>query len=362
MKQSVIDAVAQQAAAEQDRKPGESDSEYQGRLVGMKMAGEAVTRFLQDAGQVALDLAIDQTKGEMSLALSTSAKPGTPMAKAISGFAGRKSRFSALGANAPMAGWASFPVPKEFQELMGKMVEEGRKKALEEADNETQKQIAGEVIDALKPTLSSDALDMGMSVLMAGDKPVLVGGLQVVDGKKIETALKDALKASPPEDGTKVTLDAAKAADGTSIHKIQGKADEDTAKMFGKDAALFLAFQDDVMMVVVGEKGEEAMNKALASAGKPAATALPPAALVVHAAKLAPFAQQGADTEAEREAMTKAAGEVFQGANASKDLLRVSVQGEGDTVFLKLSCDVPVLSFFAKVGMAQQQELAPPNQ
>ncbi|HEU5115883.1 MAG TPA: hypothetical protein VFT74_04335 [Isosphaeraceae bacterium] len=364
MKQSVIDAVAQQAAAEQDRKPGESDSEYQGRLVGMKMAGEAVTRFLQDAGQVALDLAIDQTKGEMSLALSTSAKSGTPMAKAISGFAGRRSRFSALGSRAPMAGWASFPIPKEFQELMGKLVEEGRKKALEEAENETEKKIAGEVIDALQPTLSSDALDLGMSVQLAeGGKSVLVGGMQVVDGKKIETALRDALKASPPKDDTKVTLDAAKAADGTSIHKIQGKVDENTAKMFGKDAALYLAFQDDLMMVVLGEKGEEAMKKALGSASdRPAATALPPAALVVHAAKLAPFAQQGADTDAEREAMTKAAGEVFQGANASKDLLRVSVQGEGDTVFLKVSCDVPVLSFFAKVGMAQQQQLAAPNQ
>ncbi len=364
IKQSVIDAVAQQAAVEQDRKPGESDAEYQGRLVGMKLANEAITRFLQDAGRVALDWSIDQTKAEVSLALSTTAKPGTPMAKSIGEFAGRKSRFSALGANAAMAGWMSIPVPKEFQELMGKLVAEGRAQAIEKADSDTEKKLAGEIIDALKPTLSSDSLDMGVSVLTAtGGKPVLVAGIQVVDGKKIETALRDALKASPPKDDTKVTLDAAKASDGTSIHKVQGKMDEDAAKMFGEDAAVFLAFKSDVMFLVVGEKGQETIDTAITASNKPAASALPPAALVLHAAKLAPFVQQSADEDqtVDQKAMLKAASEVFQGPNASKDLLRVSMQGQADTFFLRLSCDVPVLSYFMKIGISQQQEVAVPN-
>lgn len=367
IRQSVIDSVEQQMEDGQDRKPGESESDYQGRLAVMKLMGEAVTRFVRDVGLMALDLEIDQEGEEVSLALSVSGKTGTPMAKAIESFSGRKSRFANLGADAPMAGWVSVPVPEGFQDLMGKVVEEGRRQVMEEAEGDTEKQVADRIIDALRPTMTGDSLDLGLSMQVAeGGKPVMVGGMQVVDGKAVETALREALKKSPPKGVTKVAMDAAKAPDGTSIHKIQGKMAGETAKVFGEDSAMFLAFQKDVIFTAVGERGRQAVEKAIGESGKPAAGALPPVAFVLHASKMAPFFQARAGEEQDRDpkAVLKAVSEVFQGKNASKDLFRLSIHGQGQTVFLKMSCDVPLLTFLEKIGPARQdvRTVLPPTQ
>lgn len=355
-KDLVLAQMDQQIETEKDQRPDETLPEYRGRIAGMQMMKQVVTGVMRDGTEVALDLIVDKSDQEVALELSIGGKPGTPMAQSIKGIAARASRFQPLSAGAPMAGWLSVPVPKPFRERLGQSIEESRKEALAKAKTDDDKALINLMVDALKPTILSEATDLGLAVQgpiagAKGPKYQIVGGSQLVDGLKVEAAVREAIKKAKPENDVEITLDFAKTADGTAVHKVKGKLDDDGARSFGADAALYVAFKNDGIYVVFGEEGPQTLSKVIAAA-KPATGGTPvPMELVARVAKLgsmAPDADQRATAE-------KAAAEIFKGGNAGKDQVRMLMRGEGDSLRLRLGIDVPALSFFSRVGAVSQQ-------
>jgi hypothetical protein len=352
-KQMALDQIEQAAQAEQQRKPDESDAEFRARSTGARLAMDAFKSFLNDSQTLSLDLAVDRQRGELATEMVLSARDGTTLAHSLSGFAGRSSRFQALGdAKAPMAAWVNLPIPKELSTILGDALDQGRKEAVEQAKSDDEKKAIGAVLDALRPTVTDDQVDLGLALQgpFAGQdgKPtlVLVGGLRVRDGAKLEQAFREAVKAAPNKENVEITFDAFKAADGTPVHRFKGPIDEDARRTFG-DAEAFVAIRNDAVVFSFGEKAREAIEKALAAAARPAATqAEAPVALVVHVAGIAPVMEGD-----QREAAQQAAQAAFGGANAGKDRVQLVLRAEGATLHLRLSMDVPALKFFGMVGV-----------
>jgi hypothetical protein len=358
VKQQMLEGAKQGIASQaQERKEGTSDAEWRAQQLAQKLVEEGFTRLIEDASTIALDLTVDQKGEQISAELSLTARPGTPMAEALAGFADRKSRFRPLTVGAPVALWGSFPMPKEFQELMGDLLDEARAQAEKDAESDDEKQLVGQVMDALRPTFTGDEIDFGLAIqapAKAGPdaKYTMIGALHVVDGKSIEAVVRKAAASAKPEDKEDIHLDFAKAADGTAIHKVDlddDEVDADTARAFGKDAAAFAAFKADTVFVAFGEDGQAAIENALAGKA-PAAPASGgvdvPAALLVHLAKIAGMVDEN------QEETQKAADEVFAGPNAAKDRVALTLGGQGTSLRLRLFLDTPALTFFGRVGAA----------
>jgi hypothetical protein len=177
-------------------------------------------------------------------------------------------------------------------------------------------------------------------------------GMKVKDGKKIEALVRDAARDAKDEK-VEVKLDLEKTGDGTTIHRILGPVDENTRKRFGTPYVHF-AFRDDLLIFALGEQGLKALKDGLEST-KGRRGGSPQVELALAVSKLAAIAS-AVDAASAAEAARKA----FKGPDAAKDSLRLSLQGEGEAVKLRLSMDVPAMKFFA-YGLGVQTPVARSN-
>ncbi len=245
------------------------------------------------------------------------------------------------------------PLADQLRGAIEQGIEQGRKEGEAKATSPAQKELLNKMINALKPTLAGEDFDLGLALQGPVDgKYVLVGGMKVKDGKQIETALRDAVAAAKPDDKAEIKLDAAKAADGTPIHRITGKekADEKMVKAFG-ETVVYFAVNNDTAIAAFGASGLDAVQKALVSTAKPLNTVAgaDQVAVVARASKLADL------DEEHPEASKAAAAEAFAAGASAKDGVRLTLHGEGAAVRLKLGLDVPALKFFVLMGQAQQK-------
>jgi hypothetical protein len=366
-KDMALAQVEQHLAEERDQKPGEEDAAYRGRLAAMKLSQEAFTQFMRDCRDVNLDLIVDKTKEQVSLDLSVSAQANSGMAKNLAGFTSRSSAFRVLADPASaLAGWASVPISPELQGMITRSAAEGFAKAQAEAKNETDKGLIRRAQAIVEEIAKSGSIDLGVAINpvatpSSSGTSALVFGLQVPDARKIEDLMRDAMKSHPPDASeAEVTLDAGKAPDGTSLHRIKPvvKAEEAASvKAFG-EPIVYLAFRKNQVLMAVGSTAEAALVKALSQTSKPApaASGSNPIELRVAVDKVSALADLP-NIEALRTESAKA----FAGPNAGKNLIVLSLGGApNDAIRLRLRFDVPALAFLAKFGTSVYQSVGGP--
>ena len=359
-KDMLLEQVEQRMVLERNKMPGEDEAAFQGRLAGMKFSQEVFERFVRESRDLNLDLIVDKAKEELSLDLGFAALKDTSMAKSLAGFSSRTSSFQAFAdPNSAMAGWASLPISPELQKTLGKSIGEGFTKALAAEKNPADKALLERAQAIVKELVDSGSFDTGMSIREVATPPsggtsVLVAGARVPDAKKLEDLVRDAIKAHPPgATEAEVTLDAGKAPDGTSLHRIKPVLKpEDAAGMQGLgEPIIYLAFRKDQVLLAVGASAEAAIVKALGeTAGTVPATAVGnPLALRLAVDKLAMLADTPADVKA-------SLANFFTGKKAGKNQVDLSVgRGPADSLRVRLRLDLPALAFLAKLGAIQQQ-------
>ena len=398
-KELVLQQVAQNAEKDRAQRDGEDDATYQGRLAGQQLALDGFNALIRDGKGITLDLGVDPGPGELVINLGMQATPGSPTAASLRTFGARTSLFHDLGLDSALSYWASLPLSEPIRAALAKAFAQGRKSIVEDEDNDdATKQLATTLFDAIAPTFQADDVDLGMAIRGPFPKPgadplyVLLAGLKVKDGKKIEAILRDAIAKSGPEIRAQVALDLEKAGDGvTSIHRLRidedddddddkakdKKADEDkdddkakgnkaekadddkdddddkakarVAKQFGEPFVYF-ALRDDVAIAALGENGLNVVKEALDATARPAAEHPSQVELVASLAKLAGLGDDPGST-----ATRDAAAAFFRGPAAKKDGFRFRLRGEGDSARLRYAIDVPVLKFLAEVGIRRQQ-------
>ena len=258
--------LEQGLVAQREKKPGEDEAEYQGRLVGMKLSQDAMNAFVRDGKDLTLDVIIDQKTEFVGLELSTSAIPGSEYAKSLRKLSAMKSKFRGLAANAALSGSAAIPVTQSLRDLMGKSFDQGFEKAMKDGQaDDAAKKMAQEVGPAIRDTLTSDTLDIAMAIQgpvagASGGTPTYTGviAMAVKGGKKLDSAMRQAVKSLPADKAKDIKLDVAKAADGTPIHKITN-AGGDPGPL-GEDT-VYAAFRDDMAVLGIGKNGQAGADR-----------------------------------------------------------------------------------------------------
>jgi hypothetical protein len=333
-----------------DREPGESDSAYRGRLAGQKVSVDAVKSLIRDGEEVALDLDLNRQNSEIALELAVSARPNTPMAKALASLNGRRSRFQALSKDPSMSAWASLPIAKEVRDALSDVLDQATKAGIERVQSDEEKKLFTRSTEIIKSTLYGPEIDLGIAVESTMPAApgaagfVMVAGLKTQNGKEFEQLIREATKKLKAGDEVKVTFDVAKAANGIAIHQFSapfGKDDAELARLFGK-GTLYFAFREDAALASFGEGGLAPLQRTIegfsADQGPKGGD---PVSAVIHVARLGSF-DRIADGE-----LRRAIADAFRGDNAKHDHLRLSLTGDGHAMRLRLAVDEPALKVMA---------------
>jgi hypothetical protein len=365
LKDQFLNQVEANVHQQDQRRPGEADSEYRGRLAGQNLVVKAFRSMVRDAGAITLDLDLNRKTSEIALEFAMTARPNTSMARTLRALTGRRSRFRGLSHDPIQTAWISLPVAKEVGDLVSDSFERELKEYSEKLESQAEKTLLTRFGELLKANLKVPEIDLGVAVQRTAPDGsnttplVVLGGMKIQSGREAERLVRDAIekfklsenvKTKPGED-VKIHFDVAKAADGTAIHQISGHfevTDTDLVKSFGKPTGFF-AFREDALLVSFGENGLTPLRRALDGlSSSPAPGGDESVSTIMHMARLGDFADK------DQEKFRRAAAQVFRGDHAQHDRIHLGLRGDGDGMRLRLAIDAPVLKLLVLLGDQNQ--------
>lgn len=346
MKKLAIGAIETQLAAGKDQPiPNETPAM---KAFKEKMIDEMTTTMksvLTDGEQVSLRLNVDQQSGETGIEFEIGGVKGSKLAK---DFASIKENKSVAGgalqsSDTCMTMNLSLALAANLKKLLPATIDDLLNEAKKQAPGEVQEKLKP-LVDALLPTLKAGELDAGMAMVgpnKDGKLTALVAA-KIVDGKKIEAAVKAVAKDIPPDFANLLALDAEDLPGGYKLHtiKVGDFVPEDAQKAFGK-SDVHLTFRDDLALIAFGPDAKEVLKKALAS--KPADVGVFKMEMAL--AKLVPVLAESAKEAAEAK---KAAKRIF-GDSTKSDTFKITVDG-GETMKIKIAIQGKALQFLGAVG------------
>jgi len=356
MKRMALAAVENQLAqAKEQPIPDEFKGAKELRDKAVDELAANLKELLDGGEQAALRLNVDPKAEELAFELELTGKSGSKLAKDIRSIREHKSVVGGALASkdAALSFNLSVGLPANlrpsFPPVVDEAVKEAKKKANVPGDLLTK---AEPLINALLPTVKAGELDLGFTMVGPDkdDHYTLVAGLKLVDGKKVEAAIKDtAKKELPPELAGLVQFDAEKLAGGASLHvvKIADQIDEKGQKVLGK-SDLYLAFRDDLLVVAAGPNAKDAIKRAIAS--QPADVGV--LDFQVSLSRIVPIM---GDNAQELAAAKAAAEKVFGKGGSQADTIRFSIEG-GDSLKVKAVAKGKAIRFLAEVGANQKKD------
>jgi hypothetical protein len=356
MKRMAIAGIENQLAMGKDQPiPNETKAikEFKDKAIDELAAN--LKSVLDGGEELALRINVDQKAEEVSLELELKGTQGSKLARDIQSIKDNKS--VAGGAVASPDAAANFNLSvglsSGLKALLPPVVDDALGLARKEGNvpGEIQTKIEP-LIKALLPTVKAGELDFA-AAMIGPDKDNLytvVAALKVVEGKKIETTLKDlAKKELPPEVSAMIVFDAEKLTGGASLHtvKLSEHLDEQGRKILGK-SDLHLMFRDDLMVAAIGPGAVEALKRAATS--QPADVGV--TQLQVHLNRFVPVLGENA----EQLAAARAAAEKVFGKGVSKaDTIRFSIEG-GTSLKAKIAAKGKAIQFLAEYGVAIEKK------
>lgn len=329
-----------QAAEQEEQAPGEDEWSYRGRIVGQRLAFRGMTRLVRDGQTLSIDLTIDRDADAIVAAGRLSARPGSPMAAALTAFDRIRSRFSALAPESPLVAWMALPVPVEFRDLIMDAFVRGLTESAPETAAE--RRLMRDMLAIAEGMIRQEVQDIG--VAMMGPTPrtetyALAMAAGIVDGRKADSLFERLVETTQDEG---VQTRAGRARDGTALHRIRVTDQEGLTPVFG-DAAGWVGFHDDCIAVALGDTtaGQAAADRVLAAADG-GATSDAPIGAVIRVASLAPLTHDAA--------IIDVAEEMFADANAGRDRVRMLLGGRRGDLRLTLTIDMPIVAFLVRAG------------
>lgn len=282
---------------------------------------------VEEGKEFGLKLFVDPKGDDLSAEVTLTAKDGTPLARTISGLAGKTSRAAGVVAGKdPVVRFVSKGgLPADLRKRLDPVIDS----LLDEAVNQAKdgdKEFARRVADAAKPTLKAGELDTAASLLGpdASGRHTLLVALGVKNGAEIEKLAKDAAPHVPAGEAV-FTFDIEKVA-GFTLHKVEvKKEDKNVQRVFGTQT-IWLATSDDLIALSIEPDGK-ALKAGLERKPAPA----PVLAVEVALAKAVPLFNDDLKPD-EAKAVLK---DAFGGESpAGKDTVAVTVEG-GQQLTLK---------------------------
>jgi hypothetical protein len=341
IKQMALGQIDLRVADEVDKKqPGETEVQHALRAAVLKHLAHQVSTLIKDGGELALFFDVDQKAKELVVQATLSGKEGSTFTAQINDLGQVRSQFAGLlNGTAAVNLLLHGVMPKDVQKALGPVVDEGVKKALEKAKDETQREQGTKLLKALEPSLKAGELDTAFSLRgpNAHKLYTLVFGIKVKDGEGIDSAMQELAKSLPERDRELVKFNA-ETSDGVKIHRVEAQKgfDKQAKQVFG-DNPIYFAVRADAIVGAAGPDGLTALKEALAAEPK----AGPQVQVQVSLAHLAALLSR------QHAGAVKAAEDAF-GQDKDGDQVLFTVEG-GKSLKVKLAMKAPVIRFLSKM-------------
>jgi hypothetical protein len=223
-----------------DRRPGETDEEFNVRTKVARQAMEQITQTLTDLDTFILGIAVDRATATARLDYSLTALPGTKTAQQMAPHGPLTTRLAGLrqkdaAVTAYSVGELSASDAAQIQGVIdsGKQnaVQELEKQGLRDEQVQQAKKLLGQMIDVVKETVAGRKLDAGVAAWMNANLLTVVAGSRAVDTAKLDKLLKE-----------------------VAAQAIQD--DPDTAGMIKLDTENYLGFRFHTASIPMNDLGE----------------------------------------------------------------------------------------------------------
>ena len=281
---------------------------------------------MDDTKDATLKLFVDPKADDLSVEFTLIPKTGTPLAKTITGLAGKTSLPAGIVDSKSLVanGNVKIELTPDMKKRFNSAIDELIAAAVKEAGDQN---VAQKIFDALGPTLKSGELDLAASLTGpdAKGRHGLLAAVGVKKGKDIEALIKE-FAPFIPGDAAEVTFDVEKIGSFT-LHKIEIKQPvEQFEKVFGTKN-LWLAISDDCIAVSIEPDGA-----ALKAGLKAKPVAVPLLSGNVALAKMIPLVNRDLKPD-ELKALLK---DAFGGEpTTGKDTVGITLEG-GDKLTFKI--------------------------
>jgi hypothetical protein len=185
-----------------DRRPGETDEEYNVRTKVGRQALEQVTQLLGDLDTFVLGVAVDQAAATARLEYTLTALPGTKTAQQMAppshgplktGLAGLRPTDAAVTAYyvGELSPADAAQIQSAIDSAKQNASQELEKQSLTAEQLQEAKKLLGQMIDVVKETVTDRKLDVGVAAWMNAKLLTVVAGSRAVDTAKLDKLLKE---------------------------------------------------------------------------------------------------------------------------------------------------------------------------
>ena len=304
-RQQAIEQLREGMKAGLKRKEAEDDQQYEVRRQMAENSMKRMVQLVSETNYVTLGWNLDPKAGTSNLDLAVIALPDTKLAKQIKQLQNAKSEHTGflLKDAAIMANFAAQMEDREeiaqamaLMESIRVKADESIEKDEELKDDEARasaKEIVGELIDVASATIESGKFDGGAVVkLEPGEMTVALGGT-IVDGEKLEAALKKLANMAKKESDFKgVQWDADKH-EGVRFHTLSVPVGDDKARdVLGDPLDVVLGVNDTTFYLAFGREPLETLKEVIDASKAAGLKAVQPMQLAVGVGKLIAFAAE----------------------------------------------------------------------
>ena len=290
--------------------PEESDKQYALRKKMTTQSLEELTRAVNELNAIQLGLAIDEKVPSIYLDVEITAMPDTETAKRITAPKGMTTSFGGFVVPNATVSYNGVSRLEQLQvDQVKMMIDEFHKNINKELDDQelpedtakASKQLIDDAFAIITSTVEGREVDLGAFFQTGDEQVVMLGGIRVADGAKLEDILKkvveEAAKDLPPLKEA-VKFDAAEHA-GVRLHTLTIPTGElgasEVTELFGEELVVVVGASDKAAYLSVGTDSLETLKKALDDSKS--AKDLPPASVTVSVKAIAELVAKYAPEE-----------------------------------------------------------------
>jgi hypothetical protein len=338
--------------AERVSPPRESEAQRALRKRILKDLAAGVEAVIKDGKDLAVRLRVDPKAHKVAGEIRFTGKPDSGLANKILALAKTTSLFADLGgADSAASGLLRLTLPEDLRKAVSPLVDKAIKDYEEKEQDEGKRDLIVRLLKSLAPSVKSGEIDYAAALRgpSKAKKYTLVAGLRLKDATGVEKVLRDLVKVAPEADRAKVKLDADKEGD-VAIHRleIKDKLDKGARTVFG-DAALYVAFRKDAVLLALGEDGLEVIKSAIKLKPKPTRFLRED----VNLSRLVPFIA----AVSRDEKGVKLMQEVFDEEEKDPGKIHISVEG-GKALKAEVSLTEAAVKLLIRAGMEARRRRA----
>ncbi|GBD37368.1 hypothetical protein HRbin36_02499 [bacterium HR36] len=317
-----------------ERKPDETEARYQVRRYLTQLAGEELLQLAQDLDALTLWADLDKTNHQLSVVLDVSVRPGSVSGNVFQRFNQVPSQLAGLQ---PQQGsWLhlAFPTQGPLRVLLDQVAAQMEKGIAEKPQE--QQAILRKLYEGIVPTLKAETLEIAIALHgpTADGKLTPVVALRLVEGAKLEAALRELVRVLPEDAKSRIQLDTTKLA-GRSVHSVLISPDDPNfTQLFGEEK-LWVVLTNDYLLLSAGSHAQNILKQAVNAADSQKVG--PSISLEISLRQLGILAQTSPDGKRFHQAVQR----TFRGQDETRDRLRITQESQPN--HLRIRVEIPTL-------------------